>query len=188
MKKLLILGMFIGIGSVSREQGAAIVYDPTNGLTMSNVLSTIKDLKETSDSWRANAEFLENIMNEGKEVKRLVAMLENLVCATDELDIYLRVDKSFELCQNKLELDITLGKIEGVNERIKLIATGAIALSQYETIESLKDLNDQLEDAIRQTNQLNSYMRRRVINMMREDYEAEHFYENSAMGTQFNVN
>lgn len=178
--------VFVGLGFMSNEQGASIVYDPTNGATMSSVLTTMKELKETSDSWKANAEFLEKVVNQGKEVKRLVALLDNLVCSTDELTLYIQIDKSFELCENRLELDMTLGKIDGISDKIKLIATGAIVLSQYETITSLKSLNDELESAVRQTASMNQYLRKRFMDRMRSEHEADNG-ENGFLLTTFNV-
>lgn len=170
--------LFVMLFSWTNTQSpASIVYDPTNGATLSNVFTVIKDLKETSDSWRANAEFLDKVVNQGKEVKRLVALLESIICATDETAILIRVDHTFELCEKKLELDITLGKIEGVSERLKLIVTGSVLLSQFETIQSLKDLNDELEDAIRQTNTLNEYMRYRLDRRLEAEYNMKHYGE-----------
>lgn len=188
MKKGIVLVSMLSISFMGQLQaGASIVYDPTNGSTMASMLTTLGELKETTESWKANAEFLSKVVDQGKEVKRLVALLESLVCSTDELEIYLEVDNSFQLCENKLELDMCLGKIEGVSDKLRMIASGAIVLSQYETIHSLKELNDELEDAVRQTSDMNSFLRGRFMNRMKEEHESEHALENTGFGTTFNV-
>lgn len=188
MKKGLVFIVFVVIAFTGHEQaGASIVYDPTNGTTMASMLTTLEELKETTESWKSNAEFLKKVVDQGKEVKRLVSLLDGLVCSTDELEIYLEIDQSFQLCENKLELDMCLGKIDGVSEKLKLIATGAIVLSQYETIHSLKELNDELEEAIRSTSSMNHFLRERFMKRMKEEYEAENALDNTGFGTNFNV-
>lgn len=188
MRVLVLVYFFTMLSFTSMEQaGASIVYDPSNGATLASMLSTVEDLKETTESWKANADFLKKIVNEGKEVKRLVSLLESLVCSTDQLEIYIAADKTMTLCDNKIQLDLALGKIDGISGKIKMIASGAIVLSQYETIQSLKDLNDELEEAIMQTSSLNSMMRARLWKKMVKDYESETAYENTGMGTVFNV-
>lgn len=171
----------------SNEQGAAIVYDPTNGAQLAGVLETIKGLKESTDEWKASSEFLQKIANEGSEVKRLIALLEDMVCATDKLELFAAVDESLALCENKLEFDLTLMKIEGVSEKLNWITTGTILLTQFETIKSLKDLNDQLEDAIRQVNMLNRYMRGNLIRKAKFNWLKDNAYKDHAVLTQFNL-
>jgi|GEM_PF-3182116 len=165
----------------------SIVYDPTNGAQIASMLGTIKELKESADSWKANADFINNVMNSGSEVKRLITMLEGMICATDELQLYMGMAGGLELCENKLELDITFMKIEGVSEKLNWIATGGILMTQYETVQSLKDLNDQLEEAIRKVNSLNKYMRGNVLQQLLREYDRKHPEENYSMLTQMNL-
>jgi len=157
--KLYVLGFFVLMGFWSNEQGASLVYDPTNGAQIASLLKTMNDLKDSSEEWKANASFLKKIMDDGQEVKRLFSMLEAMVCATDELQVYIGIEGNAMLCERKLEIDMTLLKIEGISEKVNMIAVGGMVLSQYETVKSLTDLNDSLEEAITKVNNLNQTMR-----------------------------
>lgn len=164
MKRIVIVMFCLLIVNRSSSQaGASIVYDPTNGVSLSNMLATLDELKEKQEEWKSSQEFLDKVVSEGKEVKRLVSLLESLVCATDEFEIYIGVVGNLTLCNRKLNIDITLSKIEGISSKVKNIATGAYVLSQFETIESLKQLNDELEEGIRQMNDLNTNLKLDVI-------------------------
>lgn len=163
-KTFIITGMMLLMAAQSQPQApASIVYDPTNAAQIGSVLETIKELKSLQEEWKSNQEFLNKVVQEGKEVKRLISLLESLVCATDEFDIYIGVVGDLTLCNRKLEIDITLGKLEGISEKIKSLVTGAYVLSQFETIASLKDLNDELEEGIHQINRINTDLRVDVV-------------------------
>lgn len=188
IKKFYIMMFMVLMASNSQEQApASIVYDPTNGAQLASVLTTIKDLKESSEEWKASAEFLNKVATQGTEVKRLLAMLEGMICATDELELYAGWDQSLSICENKLEFDITLMKIEGVSEKLNWITTGTVLLSQYETIQSLKDLNNQLEDAIRKVNKMNSYMRGNLMRHLNKLVEQNNYPEEFSPLTQMNL-
>lgn len=188
LKKIYLTLFIVLMASNSKEQApASIVYDPTNGAHLASVLETIKGLKQSTEEWKANAEFLNKIATEGAEVKRLVAMLEGMICATDELELYAGLSGNLALCENKLEFDITLMKIEGVSEKLNWITTGSILLTQYETIQSLKDLNDQLEDAIRQVNNLNRFMRGNLLRTLIGEWERENAASGFSSLTEMNI-
>ena len=158
-EKVLLVSLFVTIIHASRSQATSIVYDPTNAAQIGSVLSSIDEIKQLQETWKANTEFLNKVVEQGAEVKRLVSLLESLVCATDDFKIYINVVGDLTLCERKLNIDLTMGKLDAVNGNMKSILTGAYALTQFETIESLKDLNDQLEEAIAEINSLNTDLR-----------------------------
>lgn len=173
--------------SFSSSEQASIVYDPTNGAQLANVLTTMQQLKKVNEQWKASAAFLNKVMKEGKEVKRLIALLDGMLCATDEMSMYLGMSSSQLICEKKIQMDIALGKIDGVSSRIKMIATGAIVLSQYETITSLKELNDQLQEAVQATTSLNAYLRRSFQQHIQQQDDEENGYLNVSQLTRANI-
>lgn len=181
------LMIFLCCISFSSNEQASIVYDPTNGAQIANVLSTMKELKDINEQWKASAEFLQKVMHEGKEVKRLISLLEGIVCSTNELSLYLGVRTNQLACGKKIEMDIALAKIDGVSGKIKMIATGAIVLSQYETISSLKDLNDELEEAARTTSSLNAFLRSEFLRDMEDEYDSKNGYKNVSILKKMNI-
>lgn len=169
MTKLSFFVMFmllLRVNNIGSQVGASIVYDPTNGAQIANVVTTLDKLKKAQEEWKSNTEFLNKIKTQGMEVKRLISLLESLVCATDEFDLYIGVVGNMTLCNRKLKIDITMGKLDGISGTLKTILSGAVVLSQFETIESLKSLNDQLEDGINGINELNTDLRMDVVSSL----------------------
>ncbi len=188
IEKIFLVIFLVCVSFRSNEQvGASIVYDPTNGAQIASVLQTMKQLKDVNEQWKASSEFLNKIMKEGKEVKRLISLLEGIVCSTNELSLYLGVRSSQLACSKKIQMDIALAKIDGVSGKIQMIATGAIVLSQYETISSLKDLNDELEEAAQSTASLNAFLRSDFLNSQSDEYDANHGYEHVSLLTKMNL-
>src|SRR6218665_271693 len=190
LKKLLLLFLAVVIAGkpyVSAQSPASIVYDPTNGLSLSNMLATLKDLKQVQDDWKASQPFLNKIVNEGKEVKRLIALSESLVCAMDEFEIYICVVGDLTLCNRKLKIDITLSKIDGISGKLKSIVGGAYVLSQIDAINSLKDLNDEMESAINELNELNTKLKVDVLNSLRASSGSSSGYEEVSWNTDANI-
>jgi hypothetical protein len=187
IRKVYLLMCFMVVFKSSNSQGASIVYDPTNGAQIASMLSSIKELKEGADEWKANSEFIDKLVSQGPEVKRLLMMLEGIFCATEELELLLQLSGGLEGCGEKLELDITLMNVEGISGKLKWIATGGILMTQYETMQSLKDLNDQLEKSVRYVNNMNRFLRDRVMNKLLKEYDAEHGGENMSFLTPMNL-
>lgn len=181
---LMMCFVFLYKGSNSQ---AAIVYDPTNGAQIASMLSTIKSLKEGADEWKASTDFIDKIMTQGPEVKRLIAMLEGIFCATEEMELLLQLNGGIEACGEKLEVDITLMNIEGVSSKLKWIATGGVMLTQYETVQTLKDLNDQLERSVRYVNRMNNFLRGNVLNNLLREYDRLYGGRNMSSLTQMNL-
>jgi len=188
MKKYLMMFYAVMLSFCSMEQAGAVVWDPTNGANISQMLTVISKLNKTTESALANAQFLQNAIKAGPEVKRLLGLLDAMVCATDEMSIFIGVAGEMQLCENKINLNITLAKIDNVSSRLELIASGAMVLSQYEAINSLKTLNDELESAVSAVNSINAFTREIAKRRIRYDYETQNAYDNTAFGTTFNVN
>lgn len=184
---MIVLLIGVPVVNVKAQAPASIVYDPSNGITLGSILTTIKDVKEVQEEWKANSEFLKKIANEATEVKRLIALSESLVCAMDEFEIYIGVVGDLTLCNRKLKMDITLSKIDGVSGKLKSLVGGAYVLSQIETINSLKDLNDEMEDAINELNGINTELKVDVVNTLRAGSGSELGHQEVSWGTDANI-
>lgn len=169
-KKIAVLLIFVLLGFRSTEQ-TEMVYDPTNAVKLGSVIKSLGDLKKLGEEWKSTPEFLNKIKNNAEEVKRFVRLMENIICLSDEMDLLLRASNGTTLCNRRLEFDLTLGKIEGINSRFSMLLNGAINMTQGETIRSLKDLNDELELAIRGSMKLNERMKRIFIQEMTAEYD-----------------
>jgi hypothetical protein len=188
LEKIYLIAFICLVSFSSQEQGgASIVYDPTNGAQLASVLTTMKDLKKLNEEWKSSAEFLNKIVKQGKEVKRLISLLEGIVCATDEMSLYVGLTSELSICENKIKMDMSLAKIEGVSENLKWIVSGTIVLSQYESITSLKSLNDELEEAIESTISLNAFLRRAFEKSIENEYDSQEGYKNVSLLTPMNI-
>jgi|SRR5690554_434285 len=174
MKKIYVMVFCLLLGKGSIEQGgASIVYDPTNGVQIASMLSTLGELKEVNEQWRATAEFLQKIKSGTEQTKRFIKLMDGMLCLTDQTDIYLKLAKGAMVCGKKLELDLSFGKIADVSSRYKLLIQGSMVLTQYETIKTLEDLNNELESAMRSTADMNKWLGEQFRQSMLNKYDKE---------------
>lgn len=163
--KIVVLSFFMLMSYGSHEiMGVGdITYDPTNHAELIGLGKIVADLKEDAEEWKTNVEFLTKVKTNYTEVQRLYKTLDGLICSTEKLALYGDLSVQLGTCEKKLEIQIAFDKIEASSKGVKLVMTGAALLSQYETIESLKDLNDQLEGAVSSVNKIVGSLEREVF-------------------------
>lgn len=150
--------------------GASVVYDPTNATNLLNLKQTMDDLKKMREDLLSNTQFINNVLSNSNELKRLMRTLDNMACTTNKFNIYMGMVGDLKFCNQKLNVDMTLTKLDGVSGKVKSILAGAYAMSQYESIKSLKDLNNELEAGIREMNSINSSLRLDINRILRKNY------------------
>lgn len=185
MKKT-VLFLMVSLFALPSKEQAQITYDPTNAVKLTSVLGTLQDLKGLGEEWKSTGEFLKKLKDNSEEVKRFIRLMESIVCMTDETDLLLRASNGTMLCERRLEFDLTIGKIEGINTRFKTLLNGVVNMTQAETVNSLKSLNDELEKAIMGSVGLNEYLRRQFLDQMEREHNAKHGHRNTTM--QLNMN
>ncbi|MFT6441356.1 MAG: hypothetical protein ACJASM_000893 [Salibacteraceae bacterium] len=187
MEKAFLIFAFMFMAWGSKEQGSPIVYDPTNGVQLIKILDTMKKVRELNEEWKATSDFIKKVVDEGKQVKRLYSLLGSMVCATDDLTLALSIEGAVKFCEEELELEITLGNLDVISSEMKMLLQGGLVLTQFETIQSLKDLNDQLEETIRETNSLNAFFRAKFMNDVESEYDAKYGVEDVSWTQDINI-
>jgi len=129
-----------------------------------NVYTTIRDSKKQADSLIANYEFLQNIKETGIEVKRLYFLLESIVCATDEFDMYIGYTGDIEACNKRLRIDVTISRLDGIPRQLKQLLSGVLKMSKSESKEKLKELNDGLEKSTEELLVINEGLKKDLEN------------------------
>lgn len=168
MKKIFVLSFCLMMSFPSYEIFGDVVFDPTNAVTFSNMLKTLKETKKQTESLKKSAVFINKVIKGSKEVKKLFAILDAMFCQMDEMEMYAELNGGMNFpCGKKLEIDMTLMKIDGISEKLAWIQGANVVATQYETIKSLSDLNETLEDAVREVNVINSGIRGNLIAKIR---------------------
>lgn len=153
---------------VSSSQAPSVVYDPANASNIISLGKTMKSLKDLKEKVMTSSAFINNVLSKSNELKRLLSLLDNMVCATSHFNIYMGIVGDITACNKKLNIDITLSKLDGISGKAKSIMSGVYTMSQYESIKSLKDLNDELENSIRELSSINSNLRYDVLTKLRK--------------------
>jgi len=145
---------------------AEIVFDATaavnatNMITVfKNVYTTIKETKEQADSVMASIEFLQDMKETGTEVKRLYSLLESMVCATDEFNMYIGFIGGITACNKRLRIDMTISRLDGIPKQMERLLSGALRLTKGESITKLKNINDALEKTAEEFLEINEELR-----------------------------
>lgn len=164
-----------------------IVYDPTNASNILSLGETMGELKKLKEDIMNSAEFLNKVLANTHEVKRLLSILNTMVCSTDEFNLFLGFIGDINACNERLNIDITLTKLDGISGKVTSLLSGAIAMTQYESIKSLKDLNDELENGIRQLAAINTSLKYDVFKKLKEDHTKKEGYKSFSFTNKANL-
>lgn len=171
----------------SSQSPASVVYDPTNASNIMNLGKTMDKLKEMKENIMNNTQFINNVLSNSNELKRLMSILDNMVCATDHFDIYMGLIGDITVCNKKLKIDMTLSRLDGISGKTKSIMSGVYSMTQYESVQSLKDLNDELEQSIKELNKINTQLRIDVLKKLKAKNLKENGHEKFSFTHKVNL-
>lgn len=133
--------------------------------TMDEIKSTSKELKEAQEA----VSFIQNL----KSVQRTIKVLDNIVCNSKLLQMYLGFSTLYNSCMGKIDVQLTLVDLQSSMDLINLVITSGLTMSQGERIQSWNDALDRLEEAQRRIMRLNYSFRFALQNDIVKQYNAQ---------------
>ena len=162
MKK--ILGLFflcisvIGFSQVDPNT-PVIAINTGNTVTqmyhLGKIMEQMKDISEKAKKVAESAKFIQDMKN----VQRTIKLLDQLICNSKKLEIYLGFTSLYNSCLGNINVQLSLVNLQGSFDMINLILSSDVFMNPGDRVKNWNDALDRLEKAQKEIAALNTKIR-----------------------------
>ena len=160
--------------------------DPNNAIIATNTGNTVtqmyhlgkimdqmKEISEKAKKAAESAKFIEDMKN----VQRTVKLLDQLICNSKKLEIYLGFTSLYNSCLGNINVQLSLVNLQGSFDFINLVLSSDVFMNPGDRVKNWNDALDRLEKAQREIAALNTKIR----NALQQDIVVRHQSQQSAI-------